>query len=349
LAIGVVLPYLIDARSPITDNLLVSCEDDRPGDSAAARTTQGPTAFNPEGCRAAKESPGSQWPLPAIAFALFIVGFLAANHYITNVDVADKFDHVDAEFKLWCALIGAIGGFALASVLYFAVWLVGAVRLSTQVDAKAIALRVLAVLAVFGIVVALLFRGNGSEPAIAHALTKRSRPITVIVGLCLTPGLVMFLALQAVAKCDGDWQESDRCQMLLILRLRRELRRLLSVFGAFLTLLVITTGMRRHALIAFRKHIDAPPEGVLLYGLVWAAVLGLFYIAANSEIDARANRLIDRLADVPDPNDGSFSDQLRRRAELSGVLGNGGPWRMFETTVVIAAPLLSALIGSATR
>jgi hypothetical protein len=42
--------------------------------------------------------------------------------------------------------------------------------------------------------------------------------------------------------------------------LRAELRRLLATFGAFLTLLVITTGMRRRALLAYDPELWVPPE-----------------------------------------------------------------------------------------
>jgi hypothetical protein len=43
-----------------------------------------------------------------------------------------------------------------------------------------------------------------------------------------------------------------------------------------------------------------------------------------------------------------LSDKLRRRNDLTALVGVGGSWRSFETTTLIAAPLISALIGSAT-
>ena len=48
------------------------------------------------------------------------------------------------------------------------------------------------------------------------------------------------------------------------------------------------------------------------------------------------------------PADPELSDRLGRGTEPGGLVGVGGTWRSFETTVVIAAPLLTALIGIAT-
>jgi hypothetical protein len=123
----------------------------------------------------------------------------------------------------------------------------------------------------------------------------------------------------------------------LVLRLRTELQRLLAVFGAFLTLIVVATGMRRRALLALNSDLHIPPEEVLLYGLVFAALLGLFYITASSSIDVRAGRLLDEFAPLPDPLDPQFSDRIGRRNDLAGVTGLGGSLRTFGSIVVVAA------------
>jgi hypothetical protein len=113
-------------------------------------------------------------------------------------------------------------------------------------------------------------------------------------------------------------------------------------------LLVITTGMRRRALLAFDPELPVPPEQVLLYGLLFAALLGTFYGLATTAIDARARRMLDEFAPLPGPTDPTLSEQLQRRSDIATLVGSGGSWRSFETTVVIAAPLLTALIGIAT-
>ena len=87
---------------------------------------------------------------------------------------------------------------------------------------------------------------------------------------------------------------------------------------------------------------------MLLYGLLFAVILGAFYLAASSAIDNRADSMLESFSPLPDPGDEKFSEKLRRRNDLAGLIGGGGSWRTFETTVVIAAPLLTALIGTAT-
>jgi hypothetical protein len=208
-----------------------------------------------------------------------------------------------------------------------------------------VAVVVVVLATVFGL---LFIGGAGAAESVDKDLAIQTRPVIVLAGLCLVPGLVAFLALRWLAAQESHWQESGHCRLRLLIRLRAELRRILRVFGAFLTLLVIVTGMRRRALLAFDPDLHVPPEQVLLYGLLYAVLLGLFYGAAAVALDRRAQRMLEEFAPLPDPADPALSDQIRRRAELSTLTGSGGTWRSFETTVVIAAPLLTALIGSAT-
>ena len=220
---------------------------------------------------------------------------------------------------------------------------------TTPPSMKTIALWLGVVLIVGGTVLASLFiGGSGADESVEKTLAVQTRPLVLFYSACGTPGLLGFMALRAIAKNDGCWQESSACRLRLVLRLRTELQRLLAVFGAFLTLIVVATGMRRRALLALNSDLHIPPEEVLLYGLVFAAMLGLFYITASSAIDVRAGRLLDEFAPLPDPLDPQFSDHIGRRNDLAGLTGVGGSWRTFGSTVVVAAPLLTALIGIAT-
>jgi hypothetical protein len=300
-------------------------------------------------CRAERAGQVSwyRW-LPAIVFVLFVGGFWAAAFYIKHIPVADRFDDVEVEFGLWVALIGALGGFALAACLCFVTWLVGLVRLFDRVRAATVISWVVSVLVVDAILFAtLFFSGEGAAASVGKTLTRQTRPVVIALGLCMAPGLIALLALRSVATEESNWLEPGACRLRLLIRLRRELRTILATLGAFLTLLVITTGMRRRALDALMTDPAIPPEQVLLYGLVFAVLLGLFYVAANSSLDNRSQRFIDEFASLPDPADEAISDRVRKRKDLAELVGSGGSWRSFETVVVIAAPLLTALIGSA--
>lgn len=301
------------------------------------------------GCRAERAASGAAptWS-PVVGFGLFIVGYAGTLVYVDSTDAADRLNGV-VQFDMWVALLSALGGFALVAAMFFVIWLGRAIRLGDRVRRRSVATWVGVVLLVLAVVFTGLFAGaSGAEASIDKDLAVQTRPIVILVGLGAIPGLVGFLALRSIASDDANWAESDRCRVRLVMALRSELRRLLATFGAFLTLLVITTGMRRRALLAFDPDLSVPPEQVLLYGLLFAVLLGAFYGLATTAIDARAQRMLDEFAPLPGPTDPTLSEQLERRSDISTLVGSGGSWRSFETTVVIAAPLLTALIGIAT-
>jgi hypothetical protein len=299
-------------------------------------------------CRSERTSRHSaqRW-VPTSAFVLFILGFWATSAYVKSVPVAATFDDV-VQFDLWTFLLGGLMGFGLASGVYFVVWLIGLMRLCDKIRVWT-ALSWLAIVAiVLATVFAFLFAGTASfGDSVDKSLATQARPITVLAALSQLPGLIAFLALRFVARQEAHWQESGACRLRLVLRLRAELQRLLATLGAFLTLLVVVAGMRRRALLALDPDQQIPPEVVLLYGLVFAVILGLFSTVADGAIDRRAELLLDEFTPLPDPSDAALSDKLRTRNDLASLTGGGGTWRTFQTTVVIAAPLLTALIGSA--
>jgi len=302
-----------------------------------------------DGCRAERvDADGMPAWTPAAGFGLFVLGNVATLVYVDSTDSADRLDGV-VQFDMWVALLSALGGFAVVAAMFFVLWLARIVRLGHQIRPRTVAAWVAVVLLIQAIVFAGLFAGaSGAEASIDKDLAIDTRPITVLAGLCMALGLAAFLALRSIAADDSHWHEADRCRVRLVMALRAELRRLLATFGAFLTLLVITTGMRRRALLAYDPELSVPPEQVLVYGLLFAVLLGAFYGLAASAIDARAQRMLDEWAPLPGPTDPTLSERLQRRTDIASLVGSGGSWRSFETTVVIAAPLLTALIGIAT-
>lgn len=284
---------------------------------------------------------------PSALFVLFVAGYLATSSFARDIPVARHFRSARAEFGLWAVLMGVVGGFALASAAYFCGWLIAARRLSARVDTRTLLASAALVLVVLGILLVVLFGGSADLSPIDAQLARQSRPVSIVAGLCLTPGLVGFLMLRAIATSDLDWAGPDAGNLRQVIRLRGELRRLLGVLGAFLTLLVITAGVRRKALQAYDARLHLPAEAVLLYGATFAVLLGAFFLAASTAVDARAARLLDDFAPLPDPRDPQSSDAIRRRADLAGLLGLDASWRTFTSTVVVAAPLLSAVLAGA--
>lgn len=299
-------------------------------------------------CRAQRRLDGS-WVarLPLLAFALFVLGYLAGFAFVENISDAPQFQAVP-QFDFWAVLMGGVVGLALASVAGTLVWLAGIVKVSDGVRRGQLLAWAGVALLVLATPLAVLFLGNDQAAAsLDQSVAKATRPVTLVAGLCQLPGLMVFLALRHVAQAEHLWQESGECAIRLMLRLRADLRRVLIVLGAFLTLLVVTTGMRRQAFLALDPDTATPREGVLLYGLLFAVLLGGFYVSAASVINERSEALLDRYTPMTDPASDDFVGSLSRRRALSEVIGGGNSWQTFQATVLIAAPLLTALVGSA--
>src|SRR5262245_20271252 len=233
--------------------------------------------------------------------------------------------------------------------MFYVIWFLRVIRFGDRVRrGAAVAWLVIPPLILATVFTGLFAGASGAEKTIDRDLAYQTRPIILLAALCVSPGLGGFLALRSIASNDTNWGEADHCRVRLVMPLPAQLRLLLATFGAFLTLLVIATGLRRRALLAIDPKLQVPPEQVLLYGLLFAVLLGAFYGLATTAIDARARRMLDEFAPLPGPTDPTLSAQLQRRSDITMLVGSGGSWRSFETTVVIAAPLLTALIGIAT-
>jgi hypothetical protein len=163
------------------------------------------------------------------------------------------------------------------------------------------------------------------------------------------PAMIAFFVIRAVARGQFNWKESPSCELRLLLALRREHRRLLGALGVLLTLIVITTGLRRRSFLSLIKDADITVESVLLYGTVFLILLGLLHLVANTALDARSEDHLSKFAPLPNPDSPNFVDELKRYRELGGLIGVGGGWRSFESVALIAAPLLTALIGLVTH
>jgi hypothetical protein len=285
--------------------------------------------------------------IAAVAFGLFVAGFWVAVGYVRHA--VDRRLEQEPRFGLFVVLLGALAGFALAAVVLFADRLAALLKLAAVAPRRAIwSWGAVALVIVATVFVSLFVLNRDDTGTLDAELTRTTRPITVLAGTCLLPGLATFLALRWMALTEANWAGPGADRIRLLLRLRAEHRRLLGTFGAFLTLLVVATGLRRRALLAVEPRLPLPPEAVLVYGLVFAVLLGLFHLAAGSALDHRAALLLEEFAAVPDPADPALAERLLSRTELGTLVGVGGSWQSFQTTVVIAAPLLTALIGVAT-
>jgi hypothetical protein len=298
-------------------------------------------------CRADAKPFTSPRSVPMVLALLFLVGFASCSWYMQHHSVADKFAGAKAEYGIWTAVFAAVAGYGAASAAYGWCFHRGMLHMSNHYGWLAVARWVVLVVVVGGIVDGgLAFSAARTATPTEHKLQSLTLPLILLISILATPALAGFLALRAVALDDESWKEGPTCQMKLLMRLRAECQRLLVVLSILLTLLVIATGLRRRALLAIAVKI--PEESVLLYGLVFATLLALFYLAAAGAIDSRCGKFLERHAALPDPDDPELSAVVSRRKDLASVIGVGGSWSTFATVVVVASPLLTALLGSAT-
>ena len=289
-----------------------------------------------------------------LAGPLSVVGFVVAYRHMSRSQTARLIENVaesrntsSGAFGLWWILIGAVGAFALGMTLFLATWLASAIR-DTPSSCRRRLVFDLILLSVIVVAVAVLGLKTGTtgEPELAGRLTKDVRPVSAISVLCAWPGFAAFVVIRVSCRAVPQLAGPDAVET--VRRLRSLNQRLLATFGAFLTLIVVATGMRRRAILNLFPSLDVPAEQVLLYGAALALVLGFFYVSSANAVDAQANHILNTYAPIPPPDSVDLSDQVKRRNSLAEIVGAEGPWKAFQASVLIAAPLLSALIGIAT-
>jgi hypothetical protein len=286
------------------------------------------------------------------------LAFLGATWILGGAELPDALVALP-QFPLWVVMVAGLIGLAGASCVVAARWLreiahafVGRVRVA--VTAWLVAPFVVA--ALFAGTTALGFALVGQPGALNSypPLSGRLNSLTAIGFVLELPALAGLVAVFHIAT-DGDtWRyRPARDRFLLVRTLRRQSRRVLALLGTALTWLVINTGMRREVLLAYNTQVaaadrvDVPREAVLLYGLAFAVFLGVLYLVAAQAIDRRAEAVVDDLVDFPDPADSAFTEAMNARAALRAATGTASSFAAFQTSVIIAAPLLSALIGIA--
>jgi hypothetical protein len=295
-------------------------------------------------------APGS-WALVAL-LSMATAGALIGRSIILHAPDAARFvqDNKPA-LQLWAGLIGFLCGYGLAAGAVMTLWSWQLQKIFQPRVPRMSAFRWALAAALALLIVSWLDAGIPAGMVAGrpvHLFFRQIGGITIAGGLVAIPGLVGFLAVRSLAWNDSQWDEDPRCQILMVVRLRRHLRRLLGAFGLLLTLLVVTTAARRQLVLTFYKNSSFSQESILLYGLLFAAVLALFHVSATMAIDGRCERLLAEYAPIPDPTAEDISTPLARRETLAAFLGMGASWqKSFQDGIIIFAPLFTALIGTA--
>jgi hypothetical protein len=125
------------------------------------------------------------------------------------------------------------------------------------------------------------------------------------------------------------------------------------MLGAILALGVLTTAARWQAIGTLPGGEPLPSTVVLLWGAVFALVLGLLYVPVYQVWAAATQREIALEVErqLPEPTGhagtpGFRVGELALKKELEATLGMGGALRSLQGSVAVLAPVIAAAVSS---
>lgn len=279
------------------------------------------------------------------------VGFVVGRTYILHAHDASAYHGAArGDLELWAVLVGAFTGYAAAADIVSVVWTHRLLGLFVTKVGPLTKGRWVAVIALTPLPVSFLTFFSRGSGALSASYEHQVFVVTVFGIITAVLGLRGLLVIRSLALDDSQWPASEpaECRIGMVTRLRTELRRFLAMLGLLLTITVVATAQRRASLLALTPGTIFPPQYVVLYGLAFAGLLALYHGAASIAIDGRSERIVARYAPLPSPEDADFDAGLKKRTSLQGLLGLGTGWQQsFQNGVIVLAPLLTALIGSA--
>lgn len=173
---------------------------------------------------------------------------------------------------------------------------------------------------------------------------QRLNPI--IAALTMPAVLGLVAVARVVANRQGLGLEG-------LAELGSSMRRLVGMLGAILALGVLTTAARWQAIGTLPGGESVPSTIVLLWGAVFALVLGVLYVpvyqlwaaATESEIAEEVKRQLAEHA-FPGGTPGFRAAELALKKELEATLGIGGALRSLQGSVAVLAPVIAAAVSS---
>jgi hypothetical protein len=168
-----------------------------------------------------------------------------------------------------------------------------------------------------------------------------------LVGLVAARGVwSVHGGLKLLARRDLGSDES----LKTFLSLRDDAGRFLSVLGAIIGLLVLTTGAQRRAVLWYSSHHDIHThygfELVLLYGFLFTVLVAAVYLPTSLTITEVGNRIRDAVFPPVPASRPEWADRLEKREKLGQLLGlEQGPVVRLKAGVAILTPLIGSLVG----
>ena len=166
-------------------------------------------------------------------------------------------------------------------------------------------------------------------------------------GVLVFPALVGLVAIAGVLISRADLRLADAAY------LGARMRQLISMLGAALALLVLTTAARWQMIGELPGGESAPKILILLSGAQYAVVLGVLYIPVYQRWAAETGRLISDEVRRQIPDDHSLrgtagfrSAEMSLTRELNVRFGVGGALASFQGSFAVLAPIIAGAIAS---
>jgi hypothetical protein len=172
----------------------------------------------------------------------------------------------------------------------------------------------------------------------------RLNPIVAALTMPAVVGLVAVADVVATKPAPGLGRLAE---------LGSSMRQLINMLGAIIALGVLTTAARWQAIGTLPGGESLPSTAVLLWGAVFALVLGVLYVPVYQLWAAATVREIAKEVERQLP-DNSYRDgtpgfraaELALKKELEGTLGIGGALRSLQGSVAVLAPVIAAAVSS---
>ncbi len=288
-----------------------------------------------------------------MALALTFVGLIIG--YATVNSVPDRGNSLRdvPEFGVWATMIAAQS--ALWAVL-FPISLSALRRIWAGYRVprgKLLALHLGLAIVVAG---SLGLNASSWRPAVLDPYASRIQLLTILGFLAAGPPIIGIWSVAAalhrvgiaVEQTTDKWSGLDARIVVHLMHLRSVLQRLLAVLGAIVAAVTLAAGAQRNAVIAWGKRFEVPIEfpsiAVVLYGLLFTALVALIYVPVYVRLESVGEAFVGKRYPVPKTE--PTADWYSGRENLVTLLRLGiRPAEQFQSGVAILAPLTAGLLS----
>lgn len=288
-----------------------------------------------------------------VAFGLAVLGASLVTPHALNSDILTATD----QFNLWRALVGLMLALSVASLfvtlpLARRVWSQSSKQHRWVLGVSTVASGTAAGVVLFATPALVNSRAAWSPPLLA-AIRTGMATVFVIELLFLLPAILILITVAQIAHAitvhlptdnavpepaDLDWAVFGKVK-----ELRHVLTSTLMWLAVPVSAVVIVTGQLRNTLVADDASVesDYPVGYLLIYGAMFAAVLGALYLPAYFGLRKRASQLLE--ATYPYEGSSDWEDDRDRLSDYLGV--SAGLFENAKSTFGTLSPVIASVVA----